>query len=158
MRREVGPDFPFIYRFSQWSQDNYQEVKWKDPKELQTWTEGLRDAGINILHASTLSALQAGFPELDGVKTLAEWSKEVSGLPVIAVGTAGLVPESLKQEDGTFAPDDPEPLLKLIEDGKIDILAVGRGLIANPNWVPLARSGDWKSMKPFNKSLEAELY
>lgn len=158
IRKEVGPDFPIIYRISQFTAEDYKEIKWKNSKELKVWVEGLRDAGVNIIHISTRFGLAPAYPEEDETKTLAEWTKELSGLPVIVVGKVGIATQYMDEGDGNIPLSDPTPFLDRINEGKGDILAVGRGLIANPNWVPLVRSGDWESLKPWNKSLEKELY
>ncbi len=46
---------------------------------------------------------------------------------------------------------DPGPYVDLVEDGGADLLAVGRALIANPDWVPIVRSGRWEELTPFTK-------
>lgn len=154
MRKEVGPEFPIIYRFSQWSVEDYQEIKWNNSKELKVWVEALRDAGVDILHVSTRSVLQPAFPEEDDSKSLAEWSKELSGLPVIGVGKIAIGVRFLDKYSSQVIPvEDPTPAIEMVEQGKVDMLAIGRSLIANPDWVPLVKSGNWKSLKPFESSV-----
>jgi len=48
---------------------------------------------------------------------------------------------------------DPCPAIDLIENGEADLLAVGRAMIANPDWVPLVRAGEWQKLQPFSKEL-----
>lgn len=158
VRAEVGPGFPVIYRFSQWKVDDYRELKFREPEELGGWVCSLREAGVDILHVSTRSALDPGFEDR-GPTTLAGWSRELSGLPVIAVGKVSLA-LSMDKAYGTEpdAVSDPAPYLDLVERGEADLLAVGRALIANPDWVPLVRAGRWRELKPWSKGLLTELY
>jgi 2,4-dienoyl-CoA reductase-like NADH-dependent reductase (Old Yellow Enzyme family) len=106
---------------------------------------------------STRDALAPGFPE-HGPRTLAGWAKELSGLPVIAVGKVSV---TLTMEraygDERDAVVDPGPALDLLSRGEADLLAVGRALIANPDWVPVVRDGDWRELRPFSKELLATL-
>jgi 2,4-dienoyl-CoA reductase-like NADH-dependent reductase (Old Yellow Enzyme family) len=48
---------------------------------------------------------------------------------------------------------DPAPALDLVERGEVEMLAVGRALIANPDWVPLVRAGRWRELLPFHKTM-----
>jgi 2,4-dienoyl-CoA reductase-like NADH-dependent reductase (Old Yellow Enzyme family) len=158
IRQAVGPDYPIIYRFSQWKMDDYKELKFHNPDELGVWVKALRAAGVDILHVSTRDANDVAFED-HGPGSLASWSKELSGLPVIAVGKVS-VSLSMDQAYGEAKDKvaDPGPKIKLIEDSEADLLAVGRALIANPNWVQIVRDGCWKDLKPFDKSLLSELY
>ena len=53
---------------------------------------------------------------------------------------------------------DPAPALRLLETGQADLLAVGRALIANPDWVSRARAGEWRELRPFDQSLLSTLH
>ncbi|KAJ3449595.1 n-ethylmaleimide reductase [Anaeramoeba flamelloides] len=157
VREEVGQDFPILYRTSQWTTSDYNETKWDTLEELGKWGNALKDAGVDILHVSTNRAYKLEFEGQgeEGEKhTLAGWYKKLTGLPVIAVGgvcyTQG-VGYSFTQDQPTTV-EDPEPFLKLIEDGEFDLLAVGRALIKNHDWVELVRTGNWKKVKPFVRS------
>lgn len=145
VRTAVGPGFPVIYRFSQWKVDDPEEIKFKNPAELETWVTALRDAGVDILHVSTNDAVAAAFPE-HGELTLAGWSKKFSGLPTIAVGSVSMRTTPAGSPDEVT---DPAPALRLIERGEADLIAVGRALISNPNWVELAREGRWRELRPY---------
>ncbi len=157
VREAVGPDFPIIYRFSQWSIGNYTEQKVRSPEELQTMVCALRDAGVTILHVSTRRAVDAGFPDRDE-RSLAGWTRLVAEIPVIAVGSVS-VTLPLDQAYGKQSDrvSDPTAALRLLDEGEADLLAVGRALIANPEWVKTVRDGDWRSLKTFNKEMLASL-
>jgi 2,4-dienoyl-CoA reductase-like NADH-dependent reductase (Old Yellow Enzyme family) len=153
VRGSVGADFPILYRFSQWESEDESERKFRAPEELAVWVRALREAGVDILHVSTRDATSPGFADR-GLKTLATWTRGLSGLPAIAVGRVSLTlgtDEAYGEEPDVVV--DPRPAIDLVESGDVDLLAVGRALIANPDWVPLVRAGDWQKLKPFHKSL-----
>ena len=52
---------------------------------------------------------------------------------------------------------DPQPAIDLIERGEADLLAIGRALIANPDWVPLVRAGRWRELRAFSTEMLATL-
>lgn len=153
VRAAVGPDFPIIYRFSQWMMDDYKEQKWRNPDELAIWVNALKDAGVDILHVSTRRATDVPFPE-HGQKTLAGWAQELSGLPTIAVGSVAVtLPMDQSWGEVKDAISDPTPALELVESGEVDLLAVGRSLIANPDWVQIVRDRDWKELQTYSNEM-----
>ena len=158
VRKAVGAEFPIIYRFSQWKVDDFAEIKFSSSAELTLWTNALKESGADILHVSTRSAVDVAFPNEDSELTLAGWSKRLSGLPVIAVGKIS-VTLTMDQAYGEQqdAVSDPTDAFKLIESGEADLLAVGRALIANPDWVKTVRDKNWRELTPFNKSMLADL-
>ena len=157
VRRAVGPDFPVIYRFSQWNVEDYAERKFRTPDDLRVWVEALREDGVDVLHVSTRRAVDPAFPpEVDpSGRTLAGWTSELAGLPVIAVGsvTASRPMDETRGAGSTAAVEDPAPALALIESGEAALLAVGRALIANPEWVRLVRDGRWRELVPYRKEM-----
>ena len=48
-------------------------------------------------------------------------------------------------------------LLEMMDRGDFDLVAVGRALIANPDWPKVVRSGDTADLQPYNKDLLSEL-
>jgi len=153
VREEVGPGYPIIYRFSQWPGQDPAELKFRTPEELGMWVRALRDAGADVLHVSTL---EVGAPALPGYGAagLAAWTRKLSGLPVIAAGGVSVrlpMNEAYGETDSGVV--DPAPAIELVEQGEVDLLAVGRALLANPDWVPLVRTGRWRELQPFHKRL-----
>jgi 2,4-dienoyl-CoA reductase-like NADH-dependent reductase (Old Yellow Enzyme family) len=152
IRSVVGPDFPIIYRFSQWKVNDYRELKFRTPADLEVWVTALRKAGVDILHVSTRDVADPGF-EAEGPRTLAAWTRTLSGLPVIGVGKVSVtLPMDQAYGEEKDVIRDPAPALDLVERGEIDLLAVGRALIPNVEWVRLVREGRWRDLVPFNKS------
>ncbi len=159
VRQALGPNFPIIYRFSQWKMDNYEEMKFRNPEELSVWVNALKKAGVDILHVSTRRAIDPAFSDVEGDMSLAGWSQKLSGLPTIAVGSVS-VTLSMDQSYGKdiSATDDPSPAINLVENEEVEMLAVGRALISNPDWVQITRDKGWQHLKPYDKSLLEKLY
>ena len=107
MRGAVGPDFPIIFRFSQWKQTDYAASIAADPAELQELLAPLVDAGVDVFHPSTRRHYVPAFPDADPELSLSGWTKKVTGAPVIAVGSVGL--ESEFTPGGQVAPSRLHP-------------------------------------------------
>lgn len=142
VRTAVGPDFPIIYRFSQWKMNRYDATLADTPAELEQVLAPLVDAGVDVLHPSTRRHYLPGFPDDDPQLSLAGWTKKLTGLPVIAVGSVGLETEFKPGEPGGLIPAAPvDRLLDQFDAGEFDIIAVGRALLADPAWVNNLRDG-----------------
>jgi len=142
VREAVGPGFPIIYRFSQWKMNRYDASIADTPAELEQVLAPLVDAGVDVLHPSTRRHYLPGFPDEDPQLSLAGWTKKLTGLPVIAVGSVGLETEFKPGEPGGPIPPAPvDRLLDQFDAGEFDIIAVGRALLADPAWVNHLRDG-----------------
>ena len=160
VRAAVGPDFPIIYRFSQWKMNRYDAAVAANSGELQRLLGPLVDAGVDVLHPSTRRHYLPGFPDEDAQLSLAGWTKKVTGVPVIAVGSVGLETEfNPGGPGGPIAPASVEKLLDQFEAGEFDVIAVGRALLADPNWVNRLRDGDLDEFAGFDAATAlARLY
>lgn len=142
VRAAVGPDFPIIYRFSQWKMNRYDAQVAGSASELEQLLAPLVEAGVDVLHPSTRRHYLPGFPEENSELSLAGWTKKVTGLPVIAVGSVGLETEFRPGEgSGPIPPSPIDRLVDQFEAGEFDIVAVGRALLADPGWVNRVRDG-----------------
>src|SRR6202142_3515694 len=65
VRRETGPDFPILLRFSQWKQQDFTARLAHTPQELEAFLAPLADAGVDIFHCSTRRFWEPEFPELN---------------------------------------------------------------------------------------------
>ena len=135
IKAECGKDYPVIVRVSG---EEYEEggVKIGDTKLLACLLE---EAGADAIHISygtqvspvPLSLAPACYPE--GVLVhLAEQVKSVVNIPVIAVG---------KIKSPHFAE-------KVLQDGKADLIALGRALLADPEWPKKAEAGALADIRP----------
>lgn len=148
IRNRVGSDFPLSFRFSQWKQQDYKVRLAETPTQLADILEPLVEAGVSILHASTRRFWEPEFPD-EADLTLAGWTKKLTGLPVIMVGGAGLDRPGLKEA----MPASLDVLARPLERGDFDVLAVGRALLADPEWALKARQGRISECRPYTKEL-----
>ncbi|WP_040810262.1 oxidoreductase [Nocardia concava] len=146
VRAELGPGMPISYRFSQWQVDRYDARIAATPGELEAVLGPIVDAGAAAFHPSTRRFDEPEFPEL-GAASLAGWTKAVTGRPVIMVGSIGLS----KRGEAGHAADSLRPLLSRFERDEFDIAAVGRALLANPDFVELLRSGRTGDLVPYDE-------
>jgi 2,4-dienoyl-CoA reductase-like NADH-dependent reductase (Old Yellow Enzyme family) len=142
VRAAVGPDFPIIYRFSQWKGSDYTASIAKDPIELQELLAPLVDAGVDVLHPSTRRHYLPGFADADPTLSLAGWTKKVTGAMVISVGSVGLQTAFRSETPGqVIEPGPVDQFVEQFEAGEFDMIAVGRALLADPGWVNRLRVG-----------------
>ena len=92
---------------------------------------------------------------------IAGWVKKITGMPTITVGSVSLDQDFVSQpsegEGATSEPASIDRLLEMMERGDFDLVAVGRALIANPDWPKLVRFGDTAGLQAFSKDLLASL-
>jgi 2,4-dienoyl-CoA reductase-like NADH-dependent reductase (Old Yellow Enzyme family) len=142
VRAAVGPDYPIIFRFSQWKGTDYAASIADDPTQLQELLTPLAEAGADVLHPSTRRHYVPAFPDYDPQLSLAGWTKKVSGLPVIAVGSVGLETQRHSEKQGEVVRPAPvDRLIEQFEAGEFDVVAIGRALLADPAWVNRLRDG-----------------
>lgn len=160
VREAVGPDFPVILRLSQWKQQDYAARLAETPELMADWLQPLVDAGVDVLHCSQRRFWEPEFPELDGEKGLnfAGWAKKLTGVATISVGSVGLSGEFLAAFGGESSSTvGIENLIERMERDEFDLIAVGRALISNPDWVARIREGDATKVKGFEASALGEL-
>ena len=158
VRAEVGPDFPILLRFSQWKQQDFNVKLANTPKEMEGWLQPLVDAGVDILHCSTRRFWEPEFPDTDSDMNLAGWTKKLSGLPTISVGSVSLNADFISAFRQAGAETvGIERLVEMMERGDFDLIAVGRALIANPDWPNKVRAGKMDELRNYEPSILAEL-
>lgn len=128
MRRVVGEAMPILLRFSQWSVSDYGQRPIGSPEALRALLLPLKEAGVDCFHASTRRFWE---PAFEGTGNLAALTKELTGLPVIMVGSFGLE-ESQLRGDG---PEGLKAVEALLKSGAVDLVAVGRPLLGDAEWV-----------------------
>lgn len=142
VRSAVGPSCPIIFRFSQWKGTDYAASIADDPTQLQELLTPLAEAGADILHPSTRRHYVPAFPDYDPELSLAGWTKKVTGLPVITVGSVGLETQFRSEKRGqVILPAPVDRLVEQFEAGEFDIAAIGRALLSDPAWVNRLRDG-----------------
>ena len=156
-RKAVGPDFPIIFRYSQWKTGSYQTKLANTPEELSIFLAPLVEAGVDIFHCSTRRYWE---PEFDGsTLNLAGWTKKITGKPSITVGSVGLDTnfiEFFAEGKGAKA-TSILPLIERLEKGEFDLVAVGRALLADPAWATKIRENRISDLIPFEPGAEKTL-
>ena len=153
IRAAVGEDFPIIMRWSQWKQQDYSARLVETPEELTQFLTPFVDAGVDIFHCSTRRFWE---PEFEGSElNLAGWVKKVTGKTTITVGSVGLSNDFIP-EDGSTGFQEAEPasldnLMQRLDNDEFDLVAVGRALIANPDWANKVRNGLSDSIAAYTK-------
>ncbi|MEQ8313637.1 MAG: NADH:flavin oxidoreductase [Gammaproteobacteria bacterium] len=156
IRAEIGDDFPVILRFSQWKQQDFDAKLAQSPDELEQFLTPLSNAGVDIFHCSTRRFWEPEFE--DSGLNLAGWVKQITGKPTISVGSVGLTEEFIATyREGKAEVAGIDELLKRMQADEFDLIAVGRALIANPDWPQLVRAGEMDKIKTFSKDLLADL-
>lgn len=142
VRAAVGPDFPVIFRFSQWKGTDYAATIADDPTQLRDLLAALVQAGVDVFHPSARRHYVAGFPDHDAELSLAGWTRKLTGAPVIAVGSVGLETQFRSETPGqVIRPADVDRLVEQFDAAEFDIVAIGRALLADPAWVNRLRDG-----------------
>lgn len=141
VRAAIGADFPLILRLSQWKQQDYHARLAHTPQQMADWLGPLADAGVDIFHCSQRRFWE---PEFAGsALNFAGWAKKLTGKPSITVGSVGLSGEfiaALTKGEGS-RPTSIDGLLERLAAQEFDLVAIGRGLIANADWADMVRSG-----------------
>lgn len=156
VRKQVGDDFALIIRLSQWKPTAYTNKLARTPQEMELWLNLLADAGADIFHCSQRRFWEAEFEGSD--LNFAGWAKKLTGKPTITVGSVGLTGEFLGAFQGESSdPSSLDELIRRFDRGDFDLVAVGRPLLADPQWVKKIREGRTDELKGFTKEALAEL-
>jgi 2,4-dienoyl-CoA reductase-like NADH-dependent reductase (Old Yellow Enzyme family) len=157
VREKVSPEFPVIFRFSQWKMHDYTARLAETPDELEAILTPLAAAGVDVFHASTR---RYWLPEFDGSDlNLAGWAKKLTGKQVITVGSVGLDGEFTDSFRGEGAPvKNIDNLLDRLEADEFDMVAVGRALLQDPEWAAKVLQGRFDELKPYDAESVKTLY
>lgn len=160
IRSAVGPNFPISFRFSQWKVNAWTARNADSPRELEKLLEPIVAAGANVIHASTRRYSTPAFVELSGAdatRTLSGWIRQITGLPTIAVGSIGLSLE-FDAPTGTNRIEKLTNIPNLIMNKQCDAIALGRSLIADPEWVNKVREGRDEELTTFSPDVLQRLF
>ncbi|MBC7189785.1 FAD-dependent oxidoreductase [Candidatus Aerophobetes bacterium] len=134
IKKICGDDFIIGFKFS--AHEHLEGGVDDDlAQKIASWME---KEGVHYIHVAATSSTIPGFLDCDypsvpsiyspqgALVGLAEKVKRVVDIPVIATG--GIT--------------DPEYAEKILREGKADLVAIGRALIADPEWAKKARKGE----------------
>jgi 2,4-dienoyl-CoA reductase-like NADH-dependent reductase (Old Yellow Enzyme family) len=145
VRAAIPARMPLIVRFSQFKERDYAARIAQTPEELAVILEAFATAGADVLHASQRRFAEPAFP--GSPWNLAGWAKHLTGLPSITVGAVGLTRDFLGS-------DELRDLVRRLDGGEFDLVALGRVLLGNPAWVTLAAAGRLDEIRDYDKSDE----
>lgn len=170
IRRRTGPDFPILFRYSQWKLQDYEARTVSSQAELEQFVQPLADAGVDLFHVSVRRFWEPAFADSD--MTLSGWTRKLSGLPTMTVGSITLdqpfgvgtddyVKHFLKgggeQKLDYSGVKGIDQLLALFDRGEFDLVAVGRAMISNPDWANMVRENRLGELRPYSRDLLASL-
>ena len=134
IKRDAGQDFPVIYRFG-----ITHHLEGGREEEEGLWiAQELEKMGVDALHVDAGCYETHWWPHPPQyfpsgcMAYIAEKVKKVTSLPVIAVGRL----------------HHPETAERTLAEGKADFIAIGRGLLSEPDWVNKITEGRTDELIP----------
>lgn len=152
IRAVVPNDYPVSLRISQWKMGHYGQHLAQTPRELEELLGPLVEAGVTMFHGSQR---RFWLPEFEGSHlNLAGWIKKITAVPTVTVGSVGLDAELIGAQGSAQAArsTDLGDLEKRLAEGEFDLVAVGRALIADPEWATKALNGESRKAAPYSRS------
>jgi 2,4-dienoyl-CoA reductase-like NADH-dependent reductase (Old Yellow Enzyme family) len=146
VRRAVGEDFVISLRLSQWKQQDFSMKLAQTPQELEAWLCPMAQAGADVFHCSQRRFWHPEFP--GSALNFAGWAKKVTGKPTITVGSVGLDADFASGSNA--APASLSDLIARLERGEFDLVAVGRALLTDAEWVAKVRDGRLAELRGFD--------
>jgi len=155
-KKQMPANMPLILRFSQWKQQEYTARLADTPQKLEAFLRVFVDAGLDIVHCSQRRFWE---PEFDGSDlNLAGWTKKLTGLPTISVGSVGLAGDFIGSFGGEGSKTAPlEMLYERMERGEFDLIGVGRAILQDPEWASKVKAGRMDELEPFTAASLATL-
>ena len=156
VRAKVSQHFPVVFRFSQWKLSDYDAKIANNATELAAIVKPLADVGVDYFHVSTRRLWAPAFAVSD--ENLASLTRRLSGKPVIAVGSVGLEKEfrtghfTREENPDSKAAVDITQLEQGISNNSFDLVAVGRALLADPQWANKVKTGRLNELTHFDVS------
>jgi 2,4-dienoyl-CoA reductase-like NADH-dependent reductase (Old Yellow Enzyme family) len=160
IRAAVTPDFPIVFRYSQWKMSDYNARIAETPDELEIFLKRLVAAGVDWFD---VSARRFWEPAFEGdPRSLVAWTRILSGKPVIAVGSIGLnQPHHSKlfrdKVDIDAEVTDLNNLVSAMAEGDFDMASVARAILADPEWAAKVRADKMADIRPFVRA-DLEVY
>ena len=158
-REQLAPGMPLILRISNWKMVDFAARIADSPAELEDLLAPVVAAGVDLFDCSQRRFWEPCFDDGSDLN-LAGWVKKVTGVPTCTIGSVGLDSDffvSLSQ--GTTSGIDSrnlDELMRRFDRGDFDLVAVGRAMIAEPDWPQLVRRGELDGLKPFTPKALAD--
>lgn len=124
---------------------------------MAAWLTPLADAGVDIFHCSQRRFWQTEFEGSD--LNFAGWAKKLTGKATITVGSVGLSGEFIAAFQGEASQPSPiDELLRRLDRGEFDLVAVGRALLSDPEWPTKIREGREEQLRDFSRNMLKTLW
>ena len=157
-RAELEPGMPLIMRTSFWKMVDFNARLADSPQELEELFAPIAEAGVDLFDCSQRRFWEPAFADSD--LNLAGWVKKVTGVPTCTIGSVGLDSDFFTNlaEGKTSAIDasNLDELMRRFNRGDFDMVAVGRAMIAEPDWPKLVQAGRLDALKPFSPAVMAD--
>lgn len=131
VREAVGADFAVGLRISQGKVNDFTH-KWRGTEEAAVIFRTLGQLPLDYVHTTEFEAWKAAF---GAGPSLAALARRHTGLPVIANGSL----------------HDPDQAAGMLERGEADVVSLGRGALAHPDWP--ARVRDAFPLEEFDRAM-----
>ena len=155
---------PLIVRLSNWKMVDFAAQLADTPQELEELLAPAVEEGVDLFDCSQRRFWEPCFANgVDGQAddlNLAGWVRKVTGVPTCTIGSVGLDSDFFtnlaegKQSGINLA--SLEELMRRFDRGDFDLVAVGRAMIAEPDWPKLVRAGTLDQLKPFTPKALAD--
>jgi 2,4-dienoyl-CoA reductase-like NADH-dependent reductase (Old Yellow Enzyme family) len=158
IRKAVGSDFVILIRLSQWKLQDYEAKMADTPEEMASWLLPMAEAGVDIFDCSQRRYWEPEFKGSD--LSFAGWAKKITGKPTITVGSVGLSGEFLQSlfHGAGSQKADLNELLRRFDREEFDLVAVGRALLQDPDWIRKVKAGRIDELKSFSNDSLSVLY
>ena len=134
VRAAIGDAMPISFRFSQWTHHNLDAQLFPTRAILEDILGALSDAGVDIFEASARAFTDTVFEGDD--RNLAALTREITGKPTVMLGGTGVYRE--KYDSALVPPkviDNIDEVMERYRRGEFDMLAIGRSLLNDANFV-----------------------
>jgi 2,4-dienoyl-CoA reductase-like NADH-dependent reductase (Old Yellow Enzyme family) len=146
VRRAVGKDFPIALRISEWRRSDGATPFVSSDAELRNQLLPCAEAGVDVFDMQTDHFLQVN----GGKRTLAScWAAVAQELrPAIAGG-------GISSSDPAVISEHLRLLAKAADNKEISLLALGRPLLSDPQWVQKCAAGRLDEIIPYESGKSA---
>ncbi|MEZ5742328.1 MAG: 12-oxophytodienoate reductase [Sphingomonadaceae bacterium] len=160
-RAEMEPGMPLIMRISQWKMVDFDARIAETPQEMEELLAPAVEAGVDLFDCSQRRFWEPAFDDGSDMN-LGGWVKKATGVPTCTIGSIGLDSDFfVSLGEGTTAELDLsrlDDLMRRFDRGDFDLVAVGRAMIAEPDWPKIVQRGAFEELKPFTpKALDDAL-
>jgi 2,4-dienoyl-CoA reductase-like NADH-dependent reductase (Old Yellow Enzyme family) len=136
------------FRLSQWKMGDFDGRICETAEEWGEFLKPISEAGVDMFH---LSQRRFWHPEFAGSDmSVAAWTKKLTGKPVMSVGSVGVTGEFYLNVFQGAASEAAgiDGLIDAFERGDFDLIAVGRAILNDHQWVSKVREDRFDEMKP----------